>query len=353
MTLFEQFRYLEYNYYYEPNVIDFSKLENEKAIEFIKNYFKSGQKDIVIRDIGEIWRETPERPMHTLLLYLLFINDTEIRKILNDKIKELFPQDYYNEKDFLRFAFLLCLYHDYGYKVEIKRKNQKNFARECFTEEEYIDKIPDEYFSSPYTKENIKNYFVKFRKFKEHGFTGGVMLNTRLRENLKDACFCVHPTDWDDFEYRGVKWSQTNDIKFYDLISSVIIKHNIWFIKENDKNVDKYNDYGLQDFILTNEESKLSFRNDPILFFFCLLDSIEPSKCLHVDTTNPLSVKRLLKNYNFNVAKDENKIVINIKLNDPIHAPSYLRNLERLKDWMNLEVEIDTDQNEATIKFNI
>ena len=148
---------------------------------------------------------------------------------------------------------------------------------------------------------------------------------------------------------------------FYDFISSIIIKHNIWFVQgDNNKDKNKYIEYGLDDFIVNSDNDKLSFNQNPILFLFCILDSIEPSKKLGIHSegvAGSTSVKALLENFYFGVACENGKCEITIKIKDNIRLNAclhkYFNEIKSLEGWLNLRVEKEEERKEAIITFDV
>ena len=349
-----------YNYiYYDTACIslNFDELNNDTAKSFISNYFGLGQKGSVVGNIGEAWDNNSPRPVHTVLLYLLFLllyKDKRIGQKICNKIKGFKTVE--NDNNFhLRFFFLLCLYHDYGYYIEEKRKEIPAFNA-SYCEFDILNSIKGTYFKTPYTKENIKKYFY-YRRLSEHGISGGTLLSKRLKDNFKKAAEIANAQGANEFQYPdNIQWNKKKDFSFYDFISSIIIKHNIWYAYKCEDKA-KYSQMELNDFIIKEDgNNKLNFKYDPILFLFCLLDSIEPSKKLNVcceGRPGELGIKALLENFYFDVSLDpsQNKYEIIIKLNDSIHAPGYIYSIKSLEEWMDLKVDVNLEESKATISF--
>lgn len=342
--------------YYDTSYmsLDLEDLNNEKAKDFISKYFGSGQKGSAVGNIGKAWDNDSPRPVHTVLLYLLFLllyKDKRIGQKIYNKIKGFKTVE--NDNNFhLRFFFLLCLYHDYGYYIEEKRKEIPAFNA-SYCEFDILNSIKGTYFKTPYTKENIKKYFY-YRRLSEHGISGGTLLCKRLKDNFNKAAEMAEAQEENEFQYPdNIQWNKKKDFSFYDFISSIIIKHNIWYAVDADS-ISKYNNV-LKDFIIKQDGSnRLSFKDDPILFLFCLLDSIEPSKKLNVypeGKSGSLGIKSLLENFYFEVNSYSLCCEIIIKLNDSIHAPGYSHSIKSLEEWMNLTVSVNSEENEATICF--
>jgi len=260
-------------------------------------------------------------------------------------------------KDILRLLFLMCLSHDYGYIIEKRRRDDPDFKKDLKEIEEEIEelekikRINKKFFSKPYDLSTVKRYF-EYRKYREHGISGGALLFYRLMKNFEEkekirngGCF-VKNIDGkekirkeDCFVENNLLWCRRNDEIFYALVSSIIIKHNIWYVTDFEK-IEEYEEKGLDYLILRDPKKRLSFKKSPLLYLFCILDTIEPVKAFYDRNDKKLSVSEILKNVEFSI--DENSIRIGVNLakeREREKVINYICKIRTLQDWLNISVE--------------
>ena len=343
----------DYNYY-DCNMVTINtdNISQENAKNFIYNYFSAGEKAHAVMDIGTIWNTAHERPIHTLLLFFLLINcyhNCQIKEIL-DKELETFKCTN-KDRISLRFLFLLCLYHDYGYYFERRTDTEDRNIDIHFNELATLRQMNNEYFEAPYSKENIKIYFKKLRNKHEHGISGGTLLSLRLKKNFRKHKEQIKNGNIDS---HNIVWNKKADYDFYDYIGSIIIKHNIWFATD-EKAKEKYSKLGLTDLIINEDESnKLSYENNPILFIFCLLDTLEPTKSFIRDWNDGAEITRLLRSIKIEFGVTNGlKLSLPLKELDIMKTDEYICKLNGLMTWMQLNVsELRTiDTIELTFLF--
>ena len=217
LNLFKSLEHGDYNYYRNPNRLDFDSLTDPKSTNFIGTYFSNGGKKFAIHDIvSQFDGEFSFRATHSVMVYLIGIilnkNNADLRSSIERQL------DGNGIDDFLYIWFLICLYHDYKSADEhssIKFTNRKN-DHSFMKQEEGC--CPDN--SLAY------NEYRKAKGSKDHGIYGGLLLREKLNENHRNAINNSGTKTPENFEYDGLHWS-TNHEKWYDLAASIIIKHNI------------------------------------------------------------------------------------------------------------------------------
>lgn len=122
--------------------------------------------------------------------------------------------------------------------------------------------------------------------------------------------------------------------KIFAYIADCIACHNIWKAPEGSEEL--YKTYHLESLTGKNFK-KISYEDNPLLFILCLSDSIEPTKKI-----NNLDELEVLRNIEFDFCAKCNKlkVLISKEMSKNIKCEEYIKNLEDLKDWINIKVEV-------------
>lgn len=344
-TYFSQLTINDYHYY-SCDKFDFEYFTDNESIEFIRKYFDIGEKADIIEGIKYKFNdEVKFRASHSTSLYLIGIvlyQNKELKKEIDTFLK------LYNCDSFLYIWFLISLYHDFTTIDEkVLKLNNFNLINKL------IQRMDNRLFPEPFTKKIISSYY-RYRQDDEcadHGIFGGCLLNDRLRKNFKRIKKIAGVKGRKEFECYERLWSEKH-YKWYDLASTVIMKHNIWFInKESDNNnqkkrIDIYNIKGLSPLIIDNNH-RLSFSNNPLLFLLYIIDTIEPLKNIRCvnnqavlpDTLNNLIINNISMSFNcingvyimlFQIDEKYSEIKVS-KFKDKVFS---------LKDWLNIKVDL-------------
>lgn len=338
------------------NYNDFPFDSSDNAKEFIKQYFKTGEKDSIfnnkcIEGISDI------RLYHTVSLFFLGIL---LRPLFEKELQKLKP-------GFLYYWFLTSLFHDYGYSIE---NDKDNYIPKQINICQLKDKLGISDYSlfnqafkstiavnsQPPQRINIDNGLIinyydycrmhKNIEFINHGIVGGLLLYHGLRRNFEDTLEKAridNPNlDDQDFNYpdrNGVHWSRSHE-KYYRFVAESIIVHNIFFAsKDDDKKV--YKEYGIEKLILS-EGSKVKY--DAFLFLLVLADTIEPIK--HFNQINPRCILEKI-----DISIDEVKKTISIKIFDEcLNSEKYFEKILDLKNWLNVK---DVNHSDREIKITL
>ncbi len=291
--------------------LDLSNADSCK--EFIETFMQlSGKADstIVHKGLKYLYKNDPKRLSHILSVFFLGINlvndNIYIKERIFEEIKTLIPTEQDSlYKQFSYIWFLLVLFHDLGYYEE--RDENEN-------ESETIDLSSIPRMSHmpipPVIEDTCENYY-NYRNNKDHGIFGGLLFHKNLCELRAIMNQTPHPV-----LYSG---EELDDVFAY--IAWIIVAHNIWFLREklgNEDNIREYKENHIESLILKpDEDYPYHFEEYPLLFFFCLLDSIDPIKQLS-----------LLNNWQVDFNNKERKLCI--KTNSRMYA----QNILLLNDWL-------------------
>lgn len=264
-----------WSYYDCPSTLNYNTLtDNEKAYEFIKKYFKCGEKENLFDDLdiyGDI-NIIKDRASHIVSTYLLGI-----------LIAESFHIDFKNMGNFKYLWFLASLYHDIGYVFE---ENENDNYLKMLRDDglEAIQKILNikylrENEFRTYSRTHINIYLSHRagcsganRGVIDHGIAGGLLLYDRLRKNFETAWEKAYGLGSDisreSFYYNGLRFSNRH-YRYYAKAADAIISHNVW--------IDTLNSYLSEEGKTSYKEKKIGGDNC-IAFVLALADTIEPVK---------------------------------------------------------------------------
>lgn len=290
-SLLESFKELNQCYYNASSrTIKIEKFENSNCLNFIKEYFKAGEKENLIKELEISDHFESNRAEHSVSVYLIGL--LAYKTIQNAIQKQLAD---HTESHFSYLWFLICLYHDYNTKCESIEPNEISAKYNTISQEEIIDNIrniDERKWGNRYSANLVFSY-LNLKRGRDHGIIAGALLRKRLIENLNSVIERNPNADKNGFIYNGLYWS-IKHIESYDYASSMIMKHNIWFansdlkedevdlatFEENMKNLNIYksqHDSPLNSLVINNA-NRISFNEDPLLFIFSIIDTIEPLK---------------------------------------------------------------------------
>lgn len=360
-SMLEQFNDIEdYTYYSDPDLrLEFDTFSNEQCVRFIEKYFITGGKGSAIKDIVDYFNDKNTfRASHSVSIYLMglvfYNNCNELKDRINKQIVEI------GITDFKYIWFLICLYHDYCSYIEIKSFN-KNTDITCVCKG--LDDMNNVFFTDIYSKQNIKSYY-KHRKINgkiDHGIYGGWLLQKELRDNFERAKKKSETANQDDFSYNGLHWS-TSHKNWYDFVASIIIKHNIWFANEDRlsekmsaqiKEYENSIDNNMHNFII-RDSGRIKISDNPLLFLFFILDTIEPIKRYCKNDTGDKEPKEVLNAIAFDISFSNEQFTFRINSNNKfdIKLCSEIREqAKKMENWMDINVKIDTTCNTIIIKW--
>ncbi len=289
---YEEMPRCKWAYYYDATKMCFDDFSKGNAYKFIKSTYETGAKDRIF-DVGfqESFKDNGKHE-HTVALYFLGclfseLIDAELKDYLSKFIKDT---SWYS---FLYTWFLTCLYHDTAAVIEKAEwshgcpSNLDFYLCKYNVTHNVFEQEWDEPGKGPYTyPENlVKNYFtyrVEQRHSIDHGIIAGYLLYDRLIKNYDEAWskYKIESKDekknYNNFTHKALCWRKEQHAHFA-IVADAIIAHNIWLSADTDTSQEIYRQYGL-DTLIYDEKNKINISKNPLLFFLCLLDTIEPVK---------------------------------------------------------------------------
>ena len=272
-TFYKQELY-EWNYYSGKVFKTNPMLSRDKSKEFIKNFIKLSEKSG--NRLNEEIDKIGDRATHIVSTFFIgyyIYKNTIFESLINNEI-ELKKQKWKVNSDvnFSFIWFLTCLFHDLGYAIESSKKIE--YISLCNLEKGTrklgeVDGVPKFYedISANYYRYRIEQYGTN-----DHGITAAYLLYDSLCQ-IRSLAENSNP-------YNGEKLCWEKELeKVYNFCAWNILAHNIWFCNKSDeKRVEMYEKYGLNDLILENGNYKIKLEEHPFFFFLCLVDTIEPYK---------------------------------------------------------------------------
>ena len=220
--------------------------------------------------------------------------------------------------------FLICLFHDLGYSQNDGEDLEYNTFNEFVIGKKVkslrqVSGVPA-YFGKVY--KNYYNYRTKHHSRNDHGITAGMIMYNDLCKNRKEL-----EENGCNYTYCGKELD-----KIYNLAGWIILSHNIWHINEDDDPYRAYLYNYLDPLVLKKNEYKIKFKEHPLFFLFCLIDSIEPIKIVKIFS--------MLKQVYLEANND--KIVIKHEL--PCGCGNnILKNAEGLNRWLTKTKRINNE----------
>jgi hypothetical protein len=284
-----------------------------------------------------------ERKRHIISLFfighLFYDRIKVISDSVNSQINALgFPQ---NEDVPIglqhKFSFLwilLCLYHDLGYAYEegtLRIEDASSLV-------DIYSKLPNDFNPLVYNVNNVTNHdMYRLCKWgvKDHGIWGGrvffkdmLQIKTLLLQTAKIDKTKVFCTDGVEHIYAYAAW--------------IIISHNLRYDNGKSNYTNCFKCQHLEDFIKPKARC-ITLKSNPLLFLFCLADTLEPTKILKSSNGNQhsLNMCKLLE-----LSFSESVMSFNLnKLADYKVDEEYKKTIFSMNDWL---IDVSDD---LTIKF--
>ena len=261
----------------------------------------------------------------------MYNNSRSIKKQIN-KATDVFRTvlSDHDEQDRFQFIwFLICLFHDLGYNVELesnslKSKERKQRIIEIEQEIEKLIKIR-KIHGVPPLYENIITKYLKYRNtvFRciDHGIYAGIRLFWDLCENRSIKEFSPSKLSY-----------KFGLIEVYHYAACIILAHNIFFAKQGSFEDEPYKIHDLDSLIFEPNKYRISLDKHPMFFLFCLVDTIEPIKVFKEDG-------ELLKN--IFLSYSDNNLTIRSEIKCGCHD-TYFSKVKSLNDWVTPVKELDS-----------
>jgi len=342
-----------YDYYGSNLILKDAWINVKSAHSFIQQYFQNGEKAIFELKICRDMYQPDIRDIHTVSVFILGI---EIARKMKNRIlgNELF------------IWFLMCLFHDMGYKLE----NKTDLVKEYYTLYKFLQKneIKEEYnIFKVYKKKTLcENYYryraedryrttehgvIKEHGVIDHGIAGGIILYKVLVKNY-EMVKRKSENNKDSFEYNNLIFS-TDNFKDYAKAAIGIIRHNMWYANKSD-DCKTYHEYGLDD-LISEPQNKICYTDDRLLFLLCLADTIEPLKRFRNLGTNE-EINEILRQICMDIENINNqknsKITITIQVSDELeNKDKLIENCRSLDSWMNVKTTQEDNKVKITFSF--
>ena len=342
-----------YDYYGSNLILKDAWINVKSAPSFIQQYFQNGEKAIFELKICRDMYQPDIRDIHTVSVFILGI---EIARKMKNRIlgNELF------------IWFLMCLFHDMGYKLE----NKTDLVKEYYTLYKFLQKneIKEEYnIFKVYKKKTLcENYYryraedryrttehgvIKEHGVIDHGIAGGIILYKVLVKNY-EMVKRKSENNKDSFEYNNLIFS-TDNFKDYAKAAIGIIRHNMWYANKSD-DCKTYHEYGLDD-LISEPQNKICYTDDRLLFLLCLADTIEPLKRFRNLGTNE-EINEILRQICMDIENINNqknsKITITIQVSDELeNKDKLIENCRSLDSWMNVKTTQEDNKVKITFSF--
>lgn len=274
-----------WNYYNESMYIiqlnDIKDLSNQ-AKSFINCYLRRGGKGDIPFFVENIEKLDSDRINHVVSCFFLgMVIYSNCGKIKSSILRAFDDSNTLCESVELRFSyiwFLVCLFHDLGYAVENDfpwaEKKKDDFDK-------YYKIFPKKPSGIPcvFTKSLLKKYMswrICCNQRYDHGVIGGINL---FHDLCQYRCNVVDTFGLADsgFVKEGLYWGKDLE-KDYSFAAWVIACHNIWLTQESNDNARCYRCFHMDKLI--RDSPVINIDRHPILFLFCLADSLEPIKNL-------------------------------------------------------------------------
>lgn len=183
----------------------------------------------------------------------------------------------HEDAPFAYIWFLICMFHDFGYKFENMRSTTPH-KFSTFTDLVKATSISEgdsmlaHITGVPKFYTNMIEPYFNYRKYEmgklDHGICGGMVL-------YRDLCNIRKKKEEQETQaFKNGFWKPSLE-QIFSYAASVVICHNMFF-ESNDSVL--YKKYGLTGLMKDEGEYPIKLEECPIFFLFCLVDSIEPIK---------------------------------------------------------------------------
>lgn len=263
----------------EPNIDIFKKIDPTACERFIRQFFRLYEKEQgnqLLSLLDSVDKDRQRHIVYTFLLGVAIYKESDFVRKRIDKELNLYKDALANQENEFEFVwFLICLFHDLAYPVEMKDEKAKNYETRDY--QELSKKMGD--FCLPglvavpaiYYGMIDKYYDYKRQIYKDKSCDHGIIAGAYLYRDM-----CIN---------RDVKRSMTQSNRFwkpelnrvYKFAASIVTCHNIW-LQPKQEDVPKYIHCGMQSLMMPRGSRPIRFCDYPTFFLFCLVDSMEMVK---------------------------------------------------------------------------
>lgn len=370
-SLIESYRNLCQSYYYISINTDMlfsgnSANEKDTCRSFIKQHFDRGSKQEALCIPWDAEYSVCGKHVHTVSLYLLGLTfEQAYNDVLKNTLEKLIPSinEWY---DYKYSWFLTCLFHDEASSIEHSqiRPHPSDYEKHLPYHLGDLDIQHTPFSHIPlkqgitlarFSERLIENYFwyrAENESF-EHGIIGGYFLFDRLIKNFSRETAGYDWKQSTDYSKNGLHWRLAH-LDHFAYICDAITCHNMWTVEGKEKDdVLIYKSYGLSPLIVNSAKDKIIFKQYPLQFVLCLLDSIEPVK--RFEDIPAREVLQLVSILPGKPVADANRYTVNISWSDTLETQrgydKWIENIINVKTWMNVTIDGNVDNRELAINF--
>ena len=325
-SFFEPKNTIDWNYYGDNDIEQENPIHSiEKCKNFITKFITLSGKynaNTLFEKITELKDFRAQHIVSTFFLGVYFYNNVPIiRRAIDKKIKKFKNRKIYtSEIEFTYMWFLACLFHDLGYKFEEDSEYESLahfFQKENLRNLNSPDGVPS-FYKKVY--EAYFEYRISDMKKNDHGICASFLL-------FNDLKIIRNEQENSDNKNKKLCWEKSLE-NVYNFIAWIILAHNIWYTNESATKKAKEYQGVMSDLILRENDKginyKITLKNHPFLFLFCLVDTIEPIKCVRYTG--------LLEKIEIEIIGDD-KIVFQSNL-DCGCQDRFIKQVDGLKDWL-------------------
>lgn len=289
--------------------------DNSAAKDFIHSIISAGKKesDKICTLIDNLELPRARHIVSTYLLGITLYQVPQIRNYINIQLNRFETKDKNLNRRFLYIWFLICFFHDLGYAYELGNFSVPKDLKKplIYKRNKKLNMLPDIYDTDIVNK--YREYRLRCMCINDHGIIGGMVIYKELIQKLSP---------------------REDIVKVLKAISNIIMVHNIFFEKKTGRNARCYYHYGLETLLYEgNRCRRINLIDNPLLFLFDLVDSIEPLKSLSID-----DLKDVLLGYS-------NELEIYIP-----NKPNYKKCIRSINSWLT-DVKIEKSTNLIRIKI--
>lgn len=203
-----------------------------------------------------------------------------------------------------------------------------------------FDKSADENSLVRFLPKNLVEGYFRMRLDKgyaDHGIISGYIFYDVLVKNYfekLDIYLRQKPSFPKDSSFIAENLTyRPEHLLIFRYVACSIICHNIW--RYTDKSKLEYFDFGICDEKLAAYKNPILIDKNPLLFFLCLVDTIEPAKCFY-----QIKPKDVLSGIDIDVDKERILLTINDSFSGTSESlEKWFDKIKSMEQWMKINVQ--------------